>query len=413
MTANERRRRAHRTGPSAPGGYPSRPFDLIARAPGPNRPVVLDTALVDEVAASGLRGRGGAAFDTATKLRAVARAAPADSGRERGRGRAGERQGQGAASRNPAAGARRSRRDRVRRRCPRCGRRDRVGRGNELESVGRALAERRGDPVRIRVETVPDGFVTGEETALLNALERGVAKPTVKPPYPFERGLNGAPTLVQNVETLAHIALIGRFGADWFRSAGSADAPGTALVTLGGAVRNRGVFEIELGSTLGDLLDRSGGASEPVAAVLVGGYFGRWVAAADAAGAAPDAASASEQARSSSSPPRRAASQTRARVVRYLADESAGQCGPCVHGLARHRDGVRGARREPATRSRARSSDGLRRCAGAAPAGIPTASRGFVESFLDVFAAELARHARRGRCAASTRGWLPVPGACA
>jgi len=371
-------------------------------------PVVLDTALVDEVAASGLRGRGGAAFDTATKLRAVA-------ARRRPILVANAAEGEPASGKDKA----------LLRATPQLvldgvvatayavGARDAVvaiasGARNELESVGRALSERRGDPVRIRVETVPDGFVTGEETALLNALERGVAKPTVKPPYPFERGLNGAPTLVQNVETLAHIALIGRFGAAWFRSAGSTDSPGTALVTLGGAVRNRGVFEIELGSTLGDLLDRSGGASEPVAAVLVGGYFGRWVAAADAAGLRLTHENLGAGA-VVVLPASACGVADAARVVRYLADESAGQCGPCVNGLRAIATAFAELDTSPAP-ARARLERWTAQVRGRGACRHPDGVAGFVQSFLDVFEPELARHARRGRCAASTRGWLPVPG---
>ena len=64
------------------------------------------------------------------------------------------------------------------------------------------------------------------------------AKPSVKPPYPFERGVGGAPTLVQNAETLAHVALIARFGSRWFRSLGTEAEPGTALVTLSGRSRS-------------------------------------------------------------------------------------------------------------------------------------------------------------------------------
>ncbi len=128
---------------------------------------------------------------------------------------------------------------------------------------------------------MPDRFVTGEETALLQALAGRPAKPTLKPPYPFERGLDGQPTLVQNAETLAHLALIARYGPDWFREAGSVDAPGTALVTLSGAVARAGVHEIELGWTLADLLAAPAAQREAFRAVLVGGYFGGWVAAAD------------------------------------------------------------------------------------------------------------------------------------
>jgi NADH:ubiquinone oxidoreductase subunit F (NADH-binding) len=371
-------------------------------------PVVLDTALVDEIAASGLRGRGGAAFDTATKLRAVAvrrrpivvaNAAEGEpaSGKDKALLRATPQLVlDGVVATAYAVGARQAVVA-----VARSARR-------ELASLERALAERRGDPVRISIDTVPDSFVTGEETALLNALERGVAKPSVKPPYPFERGLNGAPTLVQNVETLAHIALIARFGAAWFRSAGSADSPGTALVTLGGAVRARGVFEIELGSTLGDLLERSGGASEPLTAVLVGGYFGRWVAAAGTASlrlthenlgagaivALPASACGIAEA---------------ARVVGYLAGESAGQCGPCVHGLRAIATAFAELASNPGP-ARARLERWTGQVRGRGACRHPDGVAGFVESFLDVFEPELTRHARRGRCAAATRGWLPVPG---
>ena len=74
--------------------------------------------------------------------------------------------------------------------------------------------------MRWRVASVPVSFIVGEETALLASLAGRPAKPTLKPPYPFERGLRGAPTLVQNVETLAHLALIARYGPSWFRRSG-------------------------------------------------------------------------------------------------------------------------------------------------------------------------------------------------
>ena len=209
----------------------------------------------------------------------------------------------------------------------------------ETRRVEGAIVERRKrrlDRVTLRVASVPARFVTGEETALLRAVAGRPAQPTLKPPYPFERGLGGQPTLVQNAETLAHVALIARYGPGWFREAGLVDAPGTALVTLSGAVARPGVHEIELGWTLRDLLLRGGGAREPLQAVLVGGYFGGWVAADDVdsfrllpetlgAGAVivfPESACAVADC---------------ARVLRYLADESAGQCGPCVNGLRRSR----------------------------------------------------------------------------
>ena len=374
-------------------------------------PLVLDRGLVDEVEAAGLRGRGGAAFDTATKLRAVA-------GRRRPLLVANAAEGEPASGKDKA----------LLRATPQLvldgvvatayavGAREAIvavaaGARRELESVARALVERRGDPVRVRIETVPDGFVTGEETALLNALQSRAAKPSVKPPYPFERGLNGAPTIVQNVETLAHVALIARYGATWFRGAGSGEAPGTALVTLGGAVRRGGILEIELGSTLGDVLARAGGATESLGGVLVGGYFGRWVSAADAPGLrlVPEILGAGAVV---ALPASACGVAEAARVVRYLAGESAGQCGPCSHGLRAIGTAFAELETSPdASRARLERYTAQVRGRGACrhPDGVAT----FVESFLTVFEPELARHARRGRCGAPTRGWLPIGGRAA
>ena len=78
--------------------------------------------------------------------------------------------------------------------------------------------------------------------------------PTLTPPRPSERGVDGRPTLLQNVETMAHIGLIARYGADWFCRAGTDEEPGSMLVTIGGAVRVPGVHEIEIGTPLREVL---------------------------------------------------------------------------------------------------------------------------------------------------------------
>ena len=101
----------------------------------------------------------------------------------------------------------------------------------------------RRDP-KVRVVGIPSRYVAGEERALVHFLNGGEAKPTSVPPRPFERGVHGRPTLVHNVETLADLALIARNGAEWYRSFGLPDEPGSMLVTVGGAVappgRDRG-----------------------------------------------------------------------------------------------------------------------------------------------------------------------------
>ena len=111
------------------------------------------------------------------------------------------------------------------------------------------------DPIRIRVVTAADRFVAGEASAVVHWIERGIPTPTATPPRLSARGLGGRPTLVQNVETLAHLALIGRYGASWFRSAGTAAEPGTMLVTVLGAVREPCVHEIAIGTPVGQILE--------------------------------------------------------------------------------------------------------------------------------------------------------------
>src|SRR5262252_5085192 len=120
-----------------------------------------------------------------------------------------------------------------------------------IEIVAEAAAERRLarlDRVRLSVVQAADRFVAGEASAVVRWLERGVPKPKSTPPRLSERGLHGRPTLVQNVETLAHLALIARYGAAWFRAVGTSAEPGTTLVTLVGAVEYPGVYEVAIGT---------------------------------------------------------------------------------------------------------------------------------------------------------------------
>ena len=106
-------------------------------------------------------------------------------------------------------------------------------------------------------------------------LNGGEAKPTAIPPRPFEKGVGRRPTLIGNVETFAHVALIARFGPAWFRQVGQPQAPGSMLVTLSGAVSDPGVYEIEVGTPIGAALTRAG-ADRRTRSVLIGGYFGSW-----------------------------------------------------------------------------------------------------------------------------------------
>ena len=208
-----------------------------------------------------------------------------------------------------------------------------------LPSVERAIAERDDAKIELRAVAVPERFVAGEETALVQFLNGGPALPTFTPPRPFERGVRGLPTLVQNAETLAHLALIARHGADWFRAVGADDQPGTALVTLSGAVREEGVYEIATGCPLSSLIADAGGTTKEPRAFLVGGYFGTWVPASAVDVSLANSALARYGAGLGAGAIRVLPRDTSglaetARILRYLADESAGQCGPCVYGLA-------------------------------------------------------------------------------
>jgi NADH:ubiquinone oxidoreductase subunit F (NADH-binding) len=281
--------------------------------------------------------------------------------------------------------------------------------------IGEAVAERaraRFDRVRLKVRTAADRFVAGEASAVVHWIERGVPAPMTSPPRVSERGLRGAPTLVQNVETLAHLALIARYGAAWFRSVGTPAEPGSMLVTVLGAVREPAVLEIATGTPLAQALEAAGGRSAPLQALLLGGYFGDWVPAAVAMdrpfssagladlGAGPGAGVIAAL------PAGACGLRETARVVRYLARESAGQCGPCRFGL----DAIAGQVERLAD---GRSADPglLRRWLGqvdgrggcAHPGGVVR----LVRSSLRVFDAELRQHAMGWCC--GTDSVLPIP----
>ncbi|MGZ4407355.1 MAG: NADH-ubiquinone oxidoreductase-F iron-sulfur binding region domain-containing protein [Gaiellaceae bacterium] len=285
----------------------------------------------------------------------------------------------------------------------------------ELAALQSALRDRAGsDQVEIEVVAVPDSFVAGEETALIKVVSGGQALPTATPPRPFERGIAGRPTLVQNVETFAQLALIARRGAAWFREVGTRDEPGSALVTLSGAVRAPGVYEVPLGTPLRDVVAEAGGPTQPPRGVLVGGYFGCWLDAptafsSDLSEASLAAAGAMLGARAIVVLPEGSCALAEiARVSRFLAEESAGQCGPCVHGLK----AIAGAM---GSLSQSQTFDGdlrirrwLEQVDGRGGCRHPDGAARFIQSALDVFADEVALHARGERCPGHDLRLLPV-----
>jgi NADH:ubiquinone oxidoreductase subunit F (NADH-binding) len=386
-------------------------------------PTVEAGTLVQALDESGLRGRGGAAFPTGTKWRAVMQRTPA---------------GEAVVIANAAESEPASFKDRTlltvrphlvldglelaadalhaRRAIVYMSR----AHGDVQQTLLAAIAERRRHAdggVFIEIVTGPNRYVAGEETAVTARVSGRLAKPRVVPPRPFQRGVDGLPTLVQNVETLAHAALIARYGARWFRSAGTPKTPGTTLLTTTGAVGITGVVEADSSTTIAEIVARSGGATGEPAAVLVGGYFGRWVAADAIWNQTIDVdalrtAGASLGAGVLGVLPVAACGVTETdRVLTYLAGQTAGQCGPCHVGLPAmaetfHKVAI-GRARPPALDLLARwATDVLGRGACRHPDGAVL----FLASALHVFAADLRHHVRSGVCRFSGQPpLLPVP----
>lgn len=130
-----------------------------------------------------------------------------------------------------------------------------------------------GQRFEIEIFVSPGGYILGEETALLEALEDKRGEPRNKPPYPGQQGLWGQPTLINNVETFALATCIVNRGVDWWKASGADGFDGTKFVSISGDVVNPGVYEIPIGTTVRDLVDLAGGmpGGDTLQAFLPGG----------------------------------------------------------------------------------------------------------------------------------------------
>ena len=144
-------------------------------------------------------------------------------------------------------------------------------------SIEAALAEVGGpdalDGLTISVRTVEPGYVAGEESAAVRAINGGPAKPTDKPPRVFQEGVGGLPTLVSNVETLANLPFIQRSGAAEYRRVGTEGSPGTFLATITGGGRPATLYELPFGVSVAEVLAAQGISLDRVRGALMGGYF--------------------------------------------------------------------------------------------------------------------------------------------
>jgi len=269
------------------------------------------------------------------------------------------------------------------------------------------------DRLGVTLVSAPARFLAGEESALANRVEGGAALPRFTPPRIFERGVGGAPTLVQNVETLAQLALISRYGSAWFRSVGTADEPGSMLTTTRLANGDGKVAEAAIGVPIAELLRLT---EHPAQAVLVGGYHGAWLSPKQAGqltlsnadlrplGAAVGAGVLAAL------PADRCGVIESARVLRYLALESAGQCGPCLNGLPLIADAFAAlANRRPAPSTQGDLARWSKLVERRGACHHPDGTVRFLRSTLTVFAGEVRLH-ETGQCSASTyEPFLPIP----
>jgi NADH:ubiquinone oxidoreductase subunit F (NADH-binding) len=381
--------------------------------------------LIEAVTSAGLTGRGGAGFPTGIKMRAVAdrrrpavvvangmESEPASEKDEALLSRAPHLVLDGAVAAAAAVGA-----ATVAVCLPRAKR-------WLLALVREAVAERARagiDQVAIAVYDLPHGYVSSSETAIVNWLNGGEAKPMAVPPRPFDKGVGRQPTMISNVETFAHIALIARFGPGWFRQAGLPDAPGSMLITTSGAVGFPGVYEVEAGITIGAALSLSGGLREQATSILIGGYFGSWhdiseVTGVPLASAALRAIGAGPGAGVLVALPDQACGlRETAWVLKWLASEGASQCGPCMFGLpAIAEDFAQLATAQPQGQLLERLHRRLGVVSGRGACAHPDGAVRLARSALSAFAADVRGHVAGRPCqparqARSRPSVLPVP----
>jgi NADH:ubiquinone oxidoreductase subunit F (NADH-binding) len=279
------------------------------------------------------------------------------------------------------------------------------------ESVYRAVGERRSrglDPVATEVARPPGSFVAGEESALTAWLDGRLGIPVFRTDKSIPLRVRRRPVLVHNAETLAHVSLISRYGASWFRELGTPGVPGTTLVTVSGTVEHPGVLEVEMGTALCRIIDRAGPAGAP-AAVIVGGYGGTFVGSAElGVGFSPEGLATVGAVTGAGViavlPPGACGVAETARIARYMSRQSAGQCGPCVYGLPAIANSLEQLwRADAAPGSEALLRRRLSQVTGRGACRHPDGAVRLVSSALRVFADDFVAHAARRPCEGAHR----------
>jgi len=263
----------------------------------------------------------------------------------------------------------------------------------------------------IRIVRLPEAFVTGEGGALVRGVNGETPIPPGRKVRAAESGVDGLPTLLSNAETYAQLALLARLGPAGYRQLGTEKEPGTVLLSISG----KAVVEVPAGVSLAEVLKRVGvGIGQ---GVLVGGYHGAWLTP-EAAAAAPVSREGMKKFGATLGagiivplPQNTCPLGEVTAVATYLGEESAGQCGPCFLGLpaiarsmAELLEGRVGDESLMAVRR------GGQRVRGRGACHHPDGTMRFVQSSLEVFADDVETHITKGSCGRSVQGVLPLPG---
>jgi NADH:ubiquinone oxidoreductase subunit F (NADH-binding)/ferredoxin len=263
----------------------------------------------------------------------------------------------------------------------------------------------------IRVVRLPEAFVTGEGGALVRGVNGMKPIPPGRKVRAAESGVDGLPTLLSNAETYAQLAVLARLGPAGYRKLGTEKEPGTVLLTISGKT----VVEVPAGVPLAEVLRRVG---KPIGqGVLIGGYHGAWLTP-EAAAAAPVSREGMKKFGATLGagiivplPEDTCPLGEATAVATYLGEESANQCGPCFLGLpaiarslAELMEGRAGEESLMAVRR------GGQRVKGRGACHHPDGTMRFVQSSLEVFADDVETHITKGSCGRPVRGVLPLPG---
>jgi NADH:ubiquinone oxidoreductase subunit F (NADH-binding)/ferredoxin len=285
--------------------------------------------------------------------------------------------------------------------------------GIGFDSMIRALAERRM-PAPTRLVAMPSRFISGEGGALVRGINGELPIPPGRKTRASDTGVDGLPTLLSNAETYAQLAIGARLGPAGYASVGTPEEPGTVLLSVGGSAKYPSVVEAPAGVPLKEVLRMCRAPIGP--GVLVGGFHGKWITAE-----AAEMASLSWEGLQAVGGSLGAGIilplgdgtcplGEATRVVQYLAGQSAGQCGPCRLGLpdvarafASLADGSGGSGAMDTLRVAAGTVRGRGACS------HPDGTSRFALSALETFTEDIAAHINHDGCGQRVLGVLPLP----